>query len=73
MSGNVGDTFTSAFLVKYSEYDWTDQSKFDEQMKQCLVFGNCAAFLCIIKKGAMPSLPWRKDLDVFLDKYINNK
>ncbi len=35
-------------------------------------FGNSAAFLCITKKGAMPSMPLRKDVDSFIDKYFPN-
>jgi sugar/nucleoside kinase (ribokinase family) len=35
-------------------------------------FGNSSAFLCITKLGAMPSMPWRKDVDAFIEKYFPN-
>lgn len=34
------------------------------------MFGNASAFLCITKKGAMPSLPYRKDVDEFIKNYM---
>lgn len=30
-------------------------------------FANSAAFLCINKLGAMPSLPYREDVDNFMN------
>ena len=35
-------------------------------------FGNSAAFLCITKSGAMPSLPVRADVDKFLETYLSS-
>jgi len=35
-------------------------------------FGNSAAFLCITQLGAMPSMPWRKEVDAFIAKYFPN-
>ena len=35
-------------------------------------FGNSAAFLCITKKGAMPSMPLRCSVDEFNKKYFSN-
>jgi sugar/nucleoside kinase (ribokinase family) len=32
-------------------------------------FGNSAAFLCITRPGAMPSVPFRKEVDEFIKKY----
>lgn len=34
------------------------------------MFGNVAAFLCITKKGAMPSLPYRKDVNEFYKNFV---
>ena len=34
--------------------------------KESMKFANSAAFLCITKLGAMPSLPYREDVDKFM-------
>lgn len=67
---NSGDCFTAAFLVKHSQFDWSDPAHWDKQYADCLMFGNVSAFLCITKKGAMPSLPYRKDVDDVIKTYV---
>jgi len=34
-----------------------------------MMFASSAAFLCITKHGAMPSLPLQKEVDEFMVKY----
>ena len=65
----AGDCFTGAFAVKHSELDWSDPSKREENYRSAMEFGNSAAFLCITRSGAMPSMPLRKDVDQFITKY----
>ena len=65
----AGDCFTGAFAVRHSEMDWSDPSKFIQNYKNAMLFGNSAAFLCITKNGAMPSMPDRKSVDEFMAKY----
>lgn len=55
--------------MKLIECDWTDESKWLNNYRECLIFGNCAAFLCITKKGAMPSMPDRVTTDQFIKEY----
>lgn len=38
-----------------------------------MLFANSAAFLCITKLGAMPSMPWRHEVEDFLGKYFPNE
>ncbi len=59
----AGDCFTAAYAVKHAELDWSDSSKDEENYYRAMEFGNCSAFLCITKKGAMPSMPARKEVD----------
>ena len=66
----AGDCFTSAFLVRHSQFNWSDPANWEKQYSDCLMFGNASAFLCITKKGAMPSLPYRKDVDEFIKNYM---
>ena len=61
----AGDCFTGAFVVRHSELDWSDKAKWNENYKESMNFGNSAAFLCITRYGAMPSMPWRKEVDEF--------
>ena len=68
----AGDCFTGAFSVKHAELDWSDPAKVEENYHTAMRFGNSAAFLCITKLGAMPSMPWRKDVDQFINKYFPN-
>ena len=65
----AGDCFTSAFCVKLIESDWSDEAKWLNNYREALIFGNCAAFLCITKKGAMPSMPDRVTTDKFIEEY----
>lgn len=34
-----------------------------------MIFGNSAAFLCITKKGAMPSMPDRPTTNHFIEEF----
>lgn len=65
----AGDCFTGAFAVKHSELDWSNAEKKGENYRTAMEFGNSAAFLCITKSGAMPSMPLRKDVDQFINSY----
>jgi len=35
-------------------------------------FANAAAFLCITKKGAMPSNPTKQEHEAFVTKYLSD-
>lgn len=67
----LGDTFTSAFLVKHSQFTWDEKADWTNQYYDCLMYGNVSAFLCITKQGAMPSLPWKKDVEEFYKNYVD--
>lgn len=65
----AGDCFTGAFAVKHAELDWSDEKKWADHYHQAMEFGNSAAFLCITKRGAMPSMPFREEVDKFVATY----
>lgn len=65
----AGDCFTAAFAVRHLELDWSEAGKDKENYERALNFGNNSAFLCITKKGAMPSMPSRVEVDEFMKKY----
>lgn len=68
----AGDCFTGAFAVRHSELDWSDPANHEQNYLKAMRFGNSAAFLCITKLGAMPSMPWRKEVDEFNNKFFPN-
>jgi sugar/nucleoside kinase (ribokinase family) len=55
----AGDCFTGAFAVRHAELDWSEPQNHADNYLKAMRFGNSAAFLCITKKGAMPSMPLR--------------
>ena len=67
----AGDCFTAAFFVRFNELSTQNMQneQLEEVYKQSMRFANTAAFLCITKLGAMPSLPLREDVDAFMKKY----
>lgn len=58
----AGDCFTSAFTVKLLQQNW-EEGNWEEIYRKALLYGNSAAFLCITKKGAMPSMPSKESVD----------
>ena len=56
----AGDCFTAAFTVKHAELDWSKEESNAENYRKCMTFANSAAFVCITRKGAMPSMPERE-------------
>ena len=53
----AGDCFIGAFAVGLSE---------GKTVKDCLLFANAAGALAVQREGAVPSLPVRKEADLFL-------
>jgi ribokinase len=53
----AGDCFIGAFAVGLSE---------GKPVKDCLLFANAAGALAVQREGAVPSLPARKEADLFL-------
>lgn len=53
----AGDCFTAAFAVKLAE---------GKDVKEAMEYANTAAFLCITKFGALPSLPFASEVAEFI-------
>jgi len=56
----AGDCFTAAFALKYIE---------EKPIMECMRFASAAAFLCITRKGALPSMPTLHEVEEFLSKH----
>ena len=68
---SAGDSFRAAFSVCLVEHRLTHHREQDEaassEVKECLMFASSAGALAVSKKGAMPSLPYRSDVDRWLE------
>ena len=60
----AGDTFTGALSVALAE---------GRTSLQAVRFGHAAAALSVMKKGAQPSIPSRKEIEAFLQSHIAQK
>lgn len=66
----AGDCFTGAFAVKLTELDWKEEKNHKDHYREAITFAHSSAFLCITKKGAMPSMPDRNSVDKFMEDYL---
>ncbi len=53
----AGDCFTAAFAFMYAQ---------GKPVAECLRFASAAAFICITRKGALPSMPKGEEVRSFL-------
>jgi ribokinase len=54
----AGDAFNGTLAVALSE---------DKSLQEAIGIANAAGALCVTRPGAQQSMPWRKDLDNFLN------
>lgn len=55
----AGDTFNGALVTALLE---------DKPMEDAVRFAHAAAAIAVTRKGAQPSVPWRKEIDEFLQQ-----
>lgn len=55
----AGDTFNGALMTALLE---------DKRMDDAIRFAHAAAAIAVTRKGAQPSVPWRKEIDEFLSQ-----
>ena len=53
----AGDTFNGALVTALLE---------GSELAQAIRFAHAAAAIAVTRKGAQPSVPWRKEIDEFL-------
>ena len=56
----AGDCFTAAFSVAYLN---------SKPILECMKFATTAAFLCITRKGALPSMPKLTEVNEYMAKH----
>ena len=55
----AGDTFNGALVTALLE---------DKPMAEAIRFAHAAAAIAVTRKGAQPSVPWRHEIDEFLQQ-----
>jgi MFS family permease len=55
----AGDTFNGALITALLE---------EKTLPEAIRFAHAAAAIAVTRKGAQPSVPWREEIDAFLDR-----
>lgn len=59
----AGDSFWGGFLSKYLEYQTDIQDMQWEAWEACARYGNATACLCVQKRGGIPAIPDKSDVE----------
>ena len=62
----AGDSFWGGFLICYLSYDKKMEDLGVEELRRCALTGNATAGLCVQKRGGIPSIPTRKEIEEFI-------
>ena len=62
----AGDSFWGGFLSCFLEMKKGYQEMLWDDWKKCAVFGNAVAGLCVQKRGGIPAIPWREEVNTFI-------
>lgn len=64
----AGDSFWGGFLSCYLSYDKKMEDLGVEELRRCALTGNATAGLCVQKRGGIPSIPTRKEIEEFIQE-----
>jgi len=64
-----GDAFLGAILHKLVQYDSLDQALQKEAIEDIVRFATAAGALTSTKRGALPAIPYRKEVELFLKNH----
>jgi len=69
----AGDCWIGSFFAKYVKLK--DQMEVPEEIlySKSMLFANVCAFLCITKKGCIPSMPNLKTIKEFIVQYLSHR
>lgn len=62
----AGDSFWGGFLSHYLGYHKDRQELTWEEWKTCAVYGNATAALCVGKRGGIPAIPTKEEVEQFV-------
>ena len=66
----AGDSFWGGFLSEFLSMHKTVENLDWEEVRACARKGNAVACLCVQKRGGIPSIPQKKEVEDFLKKQI---
>ena len=62
----AGDSFWGGFLSRFLSYEKELEQITWDELKNCAVTGNAVASLCVRKRGGIPAVPSRDEVEAFL-------
>lgn len=62
----AGDSFWGGFLSRFLAYDKKVEDLTWEEIRTCAISGNAVAGLCVQKRGGIPAIPKREEVEQFL-------
>ena len=63
----AGDSFWGGFLSEYLKQEKSLEEFTWEEIKNCAVYGNAAAALCVQRRGGIPAIPKKKEVEQFIN------
>ena len=64
----AGDSFWGGFLSRFLSYEKELEQMTWDELKNCAVTGNAVASLCVRKRGGIPAVPSKEEVEDFLQK-----
>lgn len=69
----AGDSFWGGFLSKYLGYNKSIDNILWEEWRECAEYGNATASLCVQKRGGIPAIPDRANVEKLLKQQENTR
>ena len=63
----AGDSFWGGFLSEYLKQEKSLEEFTWEEIKNCAVYGNATAALCVQRRGGIPAVPKKKEVEQFIN------
>ena len=63
----AGDSFWGGFLSEYLKQEKSLEEFTWEEIKNCAVYGNATAALCVQRRGGIPDIPKKKEVEQFIN------
>lgn len=67
----AGDSFWGGFLSHFLSFEKSMEEITWMELKECAIYGNATAALCVQKRGGIPAIPSKKDLFDFINPLLN--
>ena len=63
----AGDSFWGGFFSEYLKQEKSLEEFTWEEIKNCAVYGNATAALCVQRRGGIPAVPKKKEVEQFIN------